>query len=217
MTQKSADPNDLRNNPIPLPPDRSAMDLPMLVGGHPAIDFVNGGERLLNAHSFIDFCLKEGLIDQGEAIHYRPHTKGMIEPPPGLANHQKALRELLHAWVDGRRPQAVEQTKLYHFFHEAMTRSEFVNTATGYAWRPIEEPFTGHHLPVYRLAHAALELLKDLTHGRLRRCAGEDCGWLFLDQSKAGRRRWCSMSDCGNAAKQRKFRARAAHTEGKSE
>ncbi|MEN9627674.1 MAG: hypothetical protein RJA10_901 [Pseudomonadota bacterium] len=56
----------------------------------------------------------------------------------------------------------------------------------------------------------ALRLLEapDLT--RLRVCAGSHCGWLFLDQSKAGRRRWCDMGTCGAAHKARQFRQRAA-------
>ena len=43
---------------------------------------------------------------------------------------------------------------------------------------------------------------------RLRICAGVNCSWLFLDRSKAGRRRWCDMAVCGNAAKSRRFQAR---------
>ena len=41
------------------------------------------------------------------------------------------------------------------------------------------------------------------------RHAAEDCGWLFLDTSRSGRRRWCSMQSCGNRAKARRFYARA--------
>jgi predicted RNA-binding Zn ribbon-like protein len=37
--------------------------------------------------------------------------------------------------------------------------------------------------------------------GRVHRCPGRDCGWLFLDTS--GRRRWCSMDTCGSRAKMR--------------
>jgi predicted RNA-binding Zn ribbon-like protein len=44
--------------------------------------------------------------------------------------------------------------------------------------------------------------------GRLKICDGPNCAWLFLDTSKAGRRRWCDMADCGNAAKSRRHYAR---------
>jgi predicted RNA-binding Zn ribbon-like protein len=43
---------------------------------------------------------------------------------------------------------------------------------------------------------------------RVRVCASETYGWLFIDTSKNRTRRWCSMSDCGNRAKVRRFRAR---------
>jgi predicted RNA-binding Zn ribbon-like protein len=46
--------------------------------------------------------------------------------------------------------------------------------------------------------------------GRLKICDGPNCAWLFLDTSKAGRRRWCDMADCGNAAKARRFSAKRA-------
>lgn len=45
---------------------------------------------------------------------------------------------------------------------------------------------------------------------RLRHCAADDCGLVFFDVSRAGSRRWCSMQKCGNRAKVRAHRARAA-------
>ena len=47
---------------------------------------------------------------------------------------------------------------------------------------------------------------------RLKRCANERCGWLFLDRSAARTRRWCDMNACGNRVKARRFRARARRT-----
>jgi predicted RNA-binding Zn ribbon-like protein len=44
----------------------------------------------------------------------------------------------------------------------------------------------------------------------VKECDGHDCGWLFLDTSKAGRRRWCSMDVCGNRAKAQRYRRRRA-------
>jgi predicted RNA-binding Zn ribbon-like protein len=45
---------------------------------------------------------------------------------------------------------------------------------------------------------------------RLRRCSADDCRLVFFDESRAGSRRWCSMQKCGNRAKVRAHRARAA-------
>ena len=38
-------------------------------------------------------------------------------------------------------------------------------------------------------------------------CAGDRCGWLFVDTSKNHSRRWCDMKICGNRMKARRFKA----------
>jgi predicted RNA-binding Zn ribbon-like protein len=43
---------------------------------------------------------------------------------------------------------------------------------------------------------------------RIRLCENPKCAGLFLDGSRAGIRRWCSMRTCGAAAKKRAYRAR---------
>ena len=65
--------------------------------------------------------------------------------------------------------------------------------------------------PLARLSPLAadlIELLSGADPDRLRTCADEACGRWFLDTSRGGRRRWCSMSTCGNRAKAERWRAR---------
>jgi predicted RNA-binding Zn ribbon-like protein len=58
------------------------------------------------------------------------------------------------------------------------------------------------------LARDAVDLLGGPLAGRIRECAAQDCALLFLDTSRAGRRRWCSMATCGARAKMTAYRAR---------
>jgi hypothetical protein len=58
------------------------------------------------------------------------------------------------------------------------------------------------------IAYRAVEDVLASPMERLRICQGQNCSWLFLDRSKGGRRRWCDMAVCGNAAKSRRFYAR---------
>ncbi|HYN73862.1 MAG TPA: CGNR zinc finger domain-containing protein [Nakamurella sp.] len=60
------------------------------------------------------------------------------------------------------------------------------------------------------VARDALEVLTGTTAGRLRECEADDCGLLFLDTSRPGSRRWCSMERCGNRHKVRELRSRRA-------
>ncbi|BFH70925.1 hypothetical protein J27TS7_47320 [Paenibacillus dendritiformis] len=41
---------------------------------------------------------------------------------------------------------------------------------------------------------------------RLRVCTADDCQWVFVDRSRPGTGRWCSMKACGNRAKNKTFR-----------
>lgn len=37
--------------------------------------------------------------------------------------------------------------------------------------------------------------------GRIKTCPGDNCGWMFVDETKNSRRTWCLMETCGNRAK----------------
>lgn len=58
------------------------------------------------------------------------------------------------------------------------------------------------------IAREAVELFGGPSRERIRQCDGEGCALLFLDLSRSGARRWCSMTGCGNRAKARSFRKR---------
>lgn len=59
------------------------------------------------------------------------------------------------------------------------------------------------------IARDAVHLLTGADIHRVRHCQADDCDRVFLDTSRPGTRRWCSMETCGNRAKVRAFRARA--------
>lgn len=57
------------------------------------------------------------------------------------------------------------------------------------------------------LVRDAIDLFSSPLAGRIRTCAAEDCGLLFVDTSRPGWRRWCSMERCGDRAKKHTARA----------
>ena len=63
--------------------------------------------------------------------------------------------------------------------------------------------------PLWALAWLATRLVMTEDLPRMGRCANDECGWLFLDTSRGGRRKWCVMDDWGNRAKVRRHRRRA--------
>jgi predicted RNA-binding Zn ribbon-like protein len=61
------------------------------------------------------------------------------------------------------------------------------------------------------LARIAERIVREIGSGhddRVRICANDTCRWIFFDESRSGRRRWCDMATCGNRAKARRHRER---------
>jgi predicted RNA-binding Zn ribbon-like protein len=51
------------------------------------------------------------------------------------------------------------------------------------------------------IARETIEVLSGPMAARIKRCEGGNCALLFVDTSRPGNRRWCSMERCGNRAK----------------
>jgi predicted RNA-binding Zn ribbon-like protein len=79
---------------------------------------------------------------------------------------------------------------------------------------PLVPTWTGWQTPatatavLSTVARDALTVLAGPGAGRIRECAADDCRLVFLDTSRPGARRWCSMQRCGNRHKVRDHRAR---------
>jgi predicted RNA-binding Zn ribbon-like protein len=59
------------------------------------------------------------------------------------------------------------------------------------------------------IAREAVELLTSPDRSFIRECAAApDCSLLYLDRSRAQRRRWCQMEVCGSRAKMTSYRRR---------
>jgi predicted RNA-binding Zn ribbon-like protein len=59
------------------------------------------------------------------------------------------------------------------------------------------------------IARDAVTLRTGPFAARIRECAADDCSLVFVDTSRPGARRWCSMQRCGNRAKIRALRRRS--------
>ena len=78
---------------------------------------------------------------------------------------------------------------------------------------PLTRDFSWHQptlaAAMSEVARDALAMLGDPEQRRrVRTCANQDCERLFYDDSRPGRRRWCSPERCGDQARARAYRAR---------
>jgi predicted RNA-binding Zn ribbon-like protein len=72
-------------------------------------------------------------------------------------------------------------------------------------WVPVQ----GVRSLMSSVARDAVDVLGGPRAARLKRCEGSWCTLLFVDTSRSGRRRWCSMERCGNRAKVAAHRRRS--------
>jgi predicted RNA-binding Zn ribbon-like protein len=130
-----------------------------------------------------------------------------------------ALREAtyrLFAAVASGDPVAEDDlTALNDGLAAAPARARLVRREGGYAWAAERLALSAPGLLAPVLWSAA-DLLAGIDRRRIRRCANNQCLWLFIDHSKGGTRRWCDMSSCGNRAKSRRhyLRTKPAATSG---
>jgi predicted RNA-binding Zn ribbon-like protein len=118
-----------------------------------------------------------------------------------------ALREVADA-VAHDRPPSDEALAEVNRAIQSRERVELVKEADGVS---IGHSHVGDPLDD-ALARLADPLVREIQNGRgdrVRICANDTCRWVFFDESRAGRRRWCDMSTCGNQAKAARHRARA--------
>lgn len=57
------------------------------------------------------------------------------------------------------------------------------------------------------IARDAIDLFSGALRSRIRECENPNCGLMFVDASRPGKRRWCLMKRCGNMVKTSKYRS----------
>jgi predicted RNA-binding Zn ribbon-like protein len=134
-------------------------------------------------------------------------------PKPGKAPTRREferaveLREMVYRLFDseahGKAPTSRDLAALNEALAAAPARSTLKRERDGYGWDVDMRLGTALAL-LAPVLWSAGDLLAGPRLDRVRRCANPECGWLFLDDSRAGKRRWCSMQACGNRAKARR-------------
>src|SRR5579859_5901203 len=150
-----------------------------------------------------------GLSSAGERVLRRAWQGNAGDRALGEA---LALRETVYrvffCAAESKPTAATDIEALNRALQAAPDRIGVARSGSGFAWRvtPIEAPSISALLaPV---TWSAASLLTSPRLPRVRHCANERCLWLFLDDSKSGTRRWCSMSACGKRAKEHRHYVR---------
>ena len=195
-----------------------------LRGGVVCLDFVNTvGSRLTDHPSeylrsyedLLDWARQAGLLSPEETEGLS--RQAMLDPEGARETLSRALalREALHRVISraiaGESQDETDLSALNRELSVALSHLRVMPADSTYGWgwdwsgddggAPLDSP-------LWSVAKSAAELLTSPKLDRVKLCAGEGCGWVFLDESRNGSRRWCDSRDCGNRERVRRHLAR---------
>ena len=189
------------------------------IGGHLALDFANTAgwhaseerkEWLTSYQEWLAWvrtsAILPGTVTTRLLQEARRHPVQAARALDRAIEMREVVYRLLTAVAHSRPPHLGDLERLHRARLAALESAEprWGRDGLALAW-----PDAGSDLesPLHPLVLAASDLLTQPLD-RLRQCGNNPCGWLFLDRSKNGSRRWCSSEECGNATRVRRFRAR---------
>lgn len=187
-----------------------------LVGGDLVVDFVNtvtardsepcdwidGYGAILRWATLTGAFSKKDLAELSAMAAAEPARATMAVARFRLL--REALCKVLYGMIERRAP-SIDDLATIDEVRLAAGKAAKLVSAHGQIVLVWSVARSGLDLIAHFVAVRALSLLQNTTLDRLRVCDGHDCGWVFIDTSKNGRRRWCDMATCGNTAKARRF------------
>lgn len=114
-------------------------------------------------------------------------------------NLRETIYRMLRAVATHSAPPASDLQRLNRALAEAPRRDCLAQAGESLGWRIEIKPAAASLLAA--VLWSVADIIAGPDSARLRECANDQCLWLFLDDSKNGTRRWCSMQACGNRAK----------------
>lgn len=192
-----------------------------LTGGHLCLDLANTvderrgpapRELLAGYGDLVDWGRQAGAITAPEARRLAARTRTHKAEAEQALSHARAAREAIFTLFStiarkGKLSKA-GLTELNRHLPRALAARQLAYRPRGpvWVWRADATPVLDRI--VWPALASAADLLLSSDLSRVRECAGEGCGWLFLDRSRNRTRRWCDMTVCGNRAKVRRHRSR---------
>ncbi len=201
----------------------AATELPDRVGGRLALDFLNTvdprhatdrREYLGSYERLLAWAAATGTVDRATVGRLRAAADQ--EPAAAAAalrrvrDYREALYRVVAAALAERPVQDADLALVNAVLREATVHHVLLPGDAG-GVRDGWLSAGGLDEMLWPVAVDAWDLLTEPVLARVKECPGDvgACGWLFVDTSRSGTRRWCDMRTCGNRAKVRAHYSRA--------
>ncbi|HUN61746.1 MAG TPA: CGNR zinc finger domain-containing protein [Candidatus Sulfotelmatobacter sp.] len=186
-----------------------------LVAGRLALDFANLAPAAhdLSWDEFVSFLVDARLVNEDRAARLRPLLLNEPQAVDSVLLRILRLRESLRAifgsMVDQKAVPASWIEPVNGILRITEGHDEIVPSKGGWGLQFVARE-SGLDWLLAAIARSAAELLVEGANAPIRRCANPSCRLFFYDDSRTHRRRWCSMTVCGNRNKVAAFLRRHA-------
>jgi predicted RNA-binding Zn ribbon-like protein len=172
-------------------------------------------EYLRSYEDLLDWARQAGLLAPEETESLSRQAMLDLEGARETLSRALDLREAIHRVISraiaGEAQDESDLSALNRELSNALSHLHVMPADGAYRWDwdlSWDEGETPLDRPLWPVAQSAAELLTSPKLGRVKVCAGDGCGWMFLDESRNNSRRWCDSRDCGNRERVRRHLAR---------
>jgi predicted RNA-binding Zn ribbon-like protein len=186
------------------------------IAGNPVLDFHNtvawprrgkSNNRLPRPVDLVRWGTESGIVTADEARGLRGYCIRNGSRSRSELAETLQLRDLFHHLfsdlVERRAPTDTSIAVLNRHLKTLRSRQRIEWRHGELRWSPVASRRTS--VIMDRLALRAAELITSEDLQWLRTCANPECGWFFLDTTRNGLRKWCSMAECGGRAKSKRY------------
>ena len=180
-------------------------------GGTLCLDFVNTvhdrkrkplPDYLLNIFDLVAWAGKAGLLDRKHEKLLEKAVSAHPKEGTRFFNEAITFRELLYQMfytISKGSPVTTADLVRYNDVAKKQFSDSIIMVSSGAYAKSWDLPPDSLRWITAPILQDANDLLLSGKLSRVKECP--NCGWLFLDTTKNGKRRWCSMKVCGSNVK----------------
>jgi predicted RNA-binding Zn ribbon-like protein len=188
-----------------------------LTSGCLCLDFVNTLDHRLSSQpqeklggfaELVAFGEQARVLSAPEARRLRSDGRKSTREASALSQRALALREMLFRIFSAEAGCSEVSEADVETLNAAVRRSNarsFVTPRDGKsAWQWLEKSSDADRL-LGKIVRSAVEVLTSGDIQHVKKCAADNCAWLFIDSSRSRNRRWCEMRTCGSRHKAKTY------------
>lgn len=173
----------------------------------------NHYDYLANYNDFIEWCSKLGIVNSQSIQTLRKLDGAYPAEASAALNRIKEIRRILHGFVSAIAQQ--DEGKKLIFLPEAnllvadaLSRHHLQYDGNKFFMEQTQTSIN-FLFPVWKILYSLVHLVTNHDLHRIKECPA--CGWVFLDETRNGSRKWCNPKHCGTSDKMKRYNKRKSN------